>query len=225
MKHLSVLLFVLLISMASCTIQKEEIVEKTVKENEAYSFQPKPLDDEWSNWLVGKWKVISGHTDFIEGEAESVEESNEEVAAGFTIEPCLNGQFLIWKSWNEIGEMTAEEKKELKEALKKTTKVSDDELERFVNMPYKSVLIQTICPKTGERIAYCFDSQRLYGQGTGRLEANKEIMEWKWSGIGRGVTSIGIIEKINDNKFSVGHKYTLPDGNTMEEKLDIARTE
>jgi len=24
------------------------------------SFQPKPLDDEWSKWLVGEWKGIVG---------------------------------------------------------------------------------------------------------------------------------------------------------------------
>ena len=40
---------------------------------------------------------------------------------------------------------------------------------------------------------------------------------------GQGVTSIGIIEKINDNKFSVLFIYTLPDGKKMEEKLEMIR--
>ena len=26
----------------------------------ATSFQPKPLDDEWSKWLIGKWQVTRG---------------------------------------------------------------------------------------------------------------------------------------------------------------------
>jgi hypothetical protein len=103
---------------------------------------------------------------------------------GFTIELALNGQFLIWKPSSETGEMTDGEKKQMKEALKKTTNVSDEELERFVSMPYKSLLIQTIDPKTGERIGYLFDSLRCIARGTGRLEGNKEIMEWEWSATG-----------------------------------------
>ncbi|MBN2181068.1 MAG: hypothetical protein JW715_04080 [Sedimentisphaerales bacterium] len=206
--------------MVSCTaIQQKE----TAKESKSSSFQPEPLEDDWSKWLVGKWQVTSGHSDFLGDESEGLGESNEEGASGFIIESILNGQFLTWESWNETGEMTDEQKKQLKEALKQTTNVSDEELERFVSMPYKSLLIQTIDPKTGERIAYCFDSQRLYGQGRGRLEDNKEVMEWEWSGIGRGVTSVGITEKINDNKLSVSMKYTLPDGNKMEEKLEMIR--
>ena len=139
----------------------------------------------------------------------------------FTIELDLNGQFLIWVPWPETGEMTDEQKKQVKEALGKY--VSDEELERFVSMPYKSLYIQTVDPKARERIGYCFDSQRLYGQGRGRLEANKEIMEWQWSGIGRGGTSVSIMERINDNTFSYSMKYTLPDGNKMEEKIETIR--
>ena len=68
-----------------------------------------------------------------------------------------------------------------------------------------------------------FDSLRLYGQGRRRLEGNKEIMEWEWSGIGRGNTSVSTMEKINDNKFTYSMKYTLPDGNKMEEKIEMIR--
>jgi hypothetical protein len=128
---------------------------------------------------------------------------------------------VIWEKWAKAGGMTDEQKKQLKETLGKY--VSDEELERFVSMPYKSLYIQTIDSKTGERIAYCFDSQRLYGQGRGRLEANKEIMEWEWSGIGRGLTSVSIMEKINNNTFNYSMKYTLPDGNKMEEKAEFTR--
>ena len=52
---------------------------------------------------------------------------------------------------------------------------------------------------------------------------NKEITEWQWSLTGQGVTSVNIIEKIDDNKFAISHKYTLPDGNTMEEKMEMIR--
>ena len=200
-------------------IRKKEIA----KDSGSSSFQPKPLDDVWSKWLVGKWEVAGGHSDFLGGESEGLGESNEEGASGFTIELGLNGQFLIIESWAEAGEMTDEEKKQMKETLKKTTGASDEDLERFVSMPFKHLEIRTVDPKTGERIGYLFDSLRCIVEGRGRLEGNKEIMEWEWFGTGQGVTSVGIMEKISDNKFAVSHKYTLPDGNKMEEKLEMTR--
>ncbi len=221
MKKLFIIPLIVMVSMASCTTNQEnEIAKKDVPS----SFQPKPLDDEWSKWLVGEWKGVYGQSDFLGDELEGLGESNAEGAAGFTIESVLNGQFLIWKSsWAETDGMTDEEKKQLKEAFKETTNASDEDLERFVSMPYKSLQIQTIDPKTGEVIEYLFDSQRLYGQGRGRLEGNKEIMEWEWSGIGRGLTSVSIMEKISDNKFTYSMKYTLPDGSKTEEKLEMIR--
>ena len=201
---------------------KTEMTRKkeTVKDSSSHSFYLEPLDDEWSKSLIGKWEFTGGGSEFLGDELEGVGESSAEVGAGYTIEFRLNGQFVIWESWAETG-WTDEQKKQVKEALGKY--VSDEEIERFLSMPYRQLYIQTVDPKTGERIAYCFDSQRLYGQGRGRLEGNKEIMEWEWSGIGQGVTSVGIMEKISDNKFTYSMKYTLPDGNKMEEKLEMIR--
>jgi hypothetical protein len=130
------------------------------------------------------------------------------------------------KSWAETGEITDEQMQHLDEQmqhLKETTNASDEEIKRFLSMPYKSLQIQTIDPKTGERIGYFFDSMRCIAKGTGRLEGNKEIMEWEWSGTGQGASSVGIIEKINDNKFIGNHKYILPDGKEMEEKIEMTR--
>ena len=28
----------------------------------ANPFQPRPLDDDWSKWLVGEWKIVSGES-------------------------------------------------------------------------------------------------------------------------------------------------------------------
>ncbi len=200
MKHVSIVLLIVMVSMASCAIMQQK---EMVKESGTSSFQPEPLDDEWSKWLIGKWEVTWDHG-----------------AAGFTIESVLNGQFLIWKrSWAETDKMTDEEKKQLKEAFK----ASDEDLERLLSMPYKLLQIYTIDPKTGERIGYCFDSMRCIAEGRGRLEGNKEIMEWEWSGTLQGATSVGIIEKISDNKFTLTHKITLPNGNKMEEKTEMIR--
>jgi len=204
-------------------VAKTEMARKkeTAENSSSHSFYLKPLDDEWSKSLIGKWEFTAGHSDFLGDESDASGESNAEVGAGYTIEFLLNGQFVIWESWAQTDEMPDEQKKQVKEALGKY--VSDEELERFVSMPYRQLYIQTTDPKTGERIAYCFDSQRVYGQGRGRLEANKEIMEWEFSGIGRGLTGISIMEKISDNKFTYSMTYTLPGGNEMQEKIEMIR--
>ena len=107
--------------------------------------------------------------------------------------------------------------------IKDTLNASDEDIERFLSMPFKELQIHTIDPKTGERIGYLFDSLRCIAKGTGRLEGNKEIMEWEWSGTLQGATSVGIMEKISDNKFTCTHKITLPNGNKMEEKIEMIR--
>jgi len=45
--------------MFTCSCRSQE--QATVKESGSYSFRPKPLDDEWGKWLVGKWKVAGGN--------------------------------------------------------------------------------------------------------------------------------------------------------------------
>ena len=228
MKHVSIVLLIVMVSMASCAInQEKEIAE----ESKPSSFQPEPLNDEWSKWLVGEWKVVSAESDWLTDESGSAVEidvdavnidGDEEGTGGFKVEFGLNGQFLIMRGSSEIGEMTDEERKQVKEALK-TINASDEDIERFLSMPFKELQIHTIDPKTGERIGYLFDSQRCIAEGRGRLEGNKEIMEWKWSGTGQGATSVRIIEKINDNKFSLNHKYILPNGRKMEDKIEMTR--
>ena len=59
MKKLLIVLFIVMVGVASCAkMQKKEIA----KESGSTSFQPKPLDDEWSKWLVGEWEVVSGES-------------------------------------------------------------------------------------------------------------------------------------------------------------------
>ena len=220
MKHGSILLLIVTVSMASCAkMQQKEMV----KENGTSSFQPKPLDDEWSKWLVGEWKPVSGESDWLTDESGSRVkiDVNEEGRGGIKVEFGLNGQFLIMRG--SSGELTDEQKKLFKETLKKKRNASDENIERFLSMTYKSLEIYTIDSKTGEVIGYMFDSQRCIAEGRGRRRGNKEIIEWEWSGTARGAASVSIIEKISDNKFAVNHKYILPDGNTMEDKAEFTR--
>jgi hypothetical protein len=219
MKRLSILLLFVMVSLSSCAINEEK---ETAKESGSTSFQPKPLDDEWSKWLIGEWKVVSCESSVTDelGKVSKID-LDEQGAGGFKIELGLNGQFLIMRG--NSGEMTDEQKKQIKDVSKEMTNASDEDIERFLSMPYKSLQIRTIDPKTGEVIEYLFDSQRCIAEGRGRRQRNKETIEWKWSATAQGATSVSIIEKNNDNKFTYNHKYILPNGNKMEDKIEFTR--
>ena len=175
------------------------------KESRPSVFLPKPIDDDWSKWLVGEWEG-SGESDAGKGKGW------EQIELG------LNGQFLIMKGEAEITQITDEQKQYLKETLH----ASDEEIERFQSSTFKSLEIHTIDPKTGEIIGYLFDSLRCIAKGRGKRQGNKEIMEWEWSGSGQG-NSIRITEKVSDNKLIITEKYTLPDGSTMEDRGEMTR--
>jgi len=209
MKKSSVILFVVMASLTSCAINKEK---EMAKESAASVFQPKPLDDEWSKWIVGEW----------EGSAESdIGEFKNWVKAKVhtKIELSLNGQFLIKKSKAEITHMSPEYIQHLKE----TMHASDEDIEKIKSSTFKELQVHTIDLETGEVIGYLFDSLRCIAKGRGRREGNKETMEWEWSGTGQGASSIRITEKVSDNKIIVTEKYTLPDGSIMEDKGEMTR--
>ncbi|MHC4575381.1 MAG: hypothetical protein ACYS76_14835 [Planctomycetota bacterium] len=204
MKRLSVIVLVVMVSLTSCAVNQEtEIAE----ESRPSSFLPKPLDDDWSKWLVGEWEG-SGESDTGAGEGWA------------RIELGLNGQFLIMKGEGEIAEITPEQKR----YLKKHMDASDEEIEKFQSSTFKGLEIRTIDPKTGEIIGYGFDSLRCVARGRGKRQGNKEIMEWEWSCQGQGgASSIRITEKVSDNKLIIIEKYTLPDGSIMEDKGEMTR--
>ena len=203
MKRLFIILLVVIVSLASCMINREKGIGK---ENQQSSFQPNPLDDDWSKWIVGEW--------------ESSGESDAGAGTGRTkIEFGLNGQFLIMKGEGEIEEMTDEQIQYLKE----TMHASDEDIKRFRSSTFKELQVHTIDPKTGEIIGYLFDSLRCIAEGRGRREGNKEIMEWQWSGAGQRALSIRITEKAGDNRIIITEKYTLPDGTIMEDKGEMIR--
>jgi hypothetical protein len=221
MRKLLILLFVVVVSLSAYAINKDK---EPAKESGTVSFQPKPLDDEWSKWAVGKWELTKGQSDFLGADLEDLRESNKKVTAESTVKLGLNGQFLIVEGHSNINEMTDEQKKQTKESLKKITKASDEVLERYLSMPYESLEIYTIDQKTGEVIGYVFESQRCTAQGRGKRQGNKEIIEWVWtSGAAKGTTSISTTEKISNDKATCTNEYILPNGQKIEEKLEMTR--
>jgi hypothetical protein len=200
MKRLCILLLVAALSMTSCAINKEK---EMAKDSESPSFQPKPLDDEWSKWLVGEWEGPIGLLDTATGKGWMKAELD------------LNGQFLITKHEHKV---TNEEIQE----LKKIMHISDEDIKRFQSTTFKYLEISTIDPKNGEIITYLFDSLRCIAKGAGKREGNKEIIEWEWSASGQG-TSIRITEKVSDDKFITTEKYTMPDGSVWGDKREMTR--
>ncbi|HUW18356.1 MAG TPA: hypothetical protein VMW16_03560 [Sedimentisphaerales bacterium] len=201
MKNLSIILLVVMVSMASCAINEEKEMAEI---SGSPSFQPKPLDDEWSKWLVGEWKGTIG-----------LGEMNSE--AWRKVELGLNGQFLITKHQHKV---TNEEIQE----LKKIMHISDQDAKKYQSLPFKYLEIWTIDPTSGEIITYLFDSLRCIARGRGKREGNKEIMEWEWECQGQGgASSIRITERVSDDKLIITEKYTLPDGSVMEDRGQMTR--
>lgn len=171
---------------------------------------PKGIDDEWSKWLVGEWQGTAksdfgGHKDWVKGKCR------------LNIELDLNGQFIVRKGKAQVISLSDEYIKQLK-----GQRLSDSNIEKIRNSTFESLEIHTIDPKTGEIIAYLFDSLRCIAKGSGKREGNKEIMNWVWSGQGQG-TSVRVTEKVSDNKFITTEQYTMPDGSTMEDRVEMTR--
>ncbi|TKJ37370.1 MAG: hypothetical protein CEE38_07655 [Planctomycetes bacterium B3_Pla] len=64
---------------------------------------------------------------------------------------------------------------------------------------------------------------RGVAEGKGKLQGNKEIVEWQWFAQGQGASSIRIMEKVSDDRYIATEKYILPDGSTMEGKGEMTR--
>jgi hypothetical protein len=164
-------------------------------------FLPKPLDDDWIQWIVGQWH---GTGDSTAGKGTGT----------MTVELGLNGQFLIITGQAEIKELDAD-------YLKKNMNASDEEIERFKNSPYKSLEIYTLDQKTREVVGHLFDSLRCIAQGRGKREGNRETIEWQWA---NGQKSTRITERVSDDKMAVIERTPMPDGSIMEDKGEMIRS-
>jgi hypothetical protein len=207
MKRAFVILLVITLSIASCVSNQKK---KPDKEGMPSLEPPKALDDEWSKWLVGSWQGTAKsdfgpHKDWAKGDCR------------MNFELTLNGQFLVRKGQSQITGLSDEYIKQLK-----GQNLSDSDIEKIRNSSFESIEFYTINPRTGEITGYLFDTLRCTAKGTGKREGNKEIMDWVWSGQGQG-SSARVTEKVSDDKFIATEKYTLPDGSTMEDKVEMTR--
>lgn len=207
MGKLSAILLVIMISTASCAMNREK---ESGKENIPSLEPPKALNDDWSRWLVGNWQGTAKsdfgeHKDWAKGDCR------------LNIELALNGQFLVRKGQSRIISLSDEYIKQLK-----GQHLSDSDIEKMRNSTFESMEVYTIDPKTGEIAGYLFDSLRCVAKGTGKRQGNKEIINWVWSVQGQG-SSTRVTEKVSDDKFISTEKYTMSDGSTMVDKVEMSR--
>ncbi|HXK37035.1 MAG TPA: hypothetical protein VJ553_05645 [Candidatus Paceibacterota bacterium] len=172
---------------------------------------PGPLEEEWSRWLVGEWEssAVSDLPEFKEW---------VKGAGRVTIELGIGGQFLIMRIKGRVTKVSDE----YVQYLRQTAHASQDDIERLRHLSTEQMEFRTIDPQTGAIIGYLFDSWRCVAQGTGKREGDKQIMEWQWSARGQG-TSVRTTERISDDRYTVTEKYTLPDGGTMEDRVQMVR--
>lgn len=199
MKRLSVVLLAVVVSISLPLLAQEKEIAKKEMPSMA---PPEPLDDNWSKWIVGEWE---GWSESAMGKAKD----------WMKVELGLDNQFLITKYKSKMTEMTAEQMQNIKKAMN----MSNEEIEKMQSSGFKGLGIQTIDPTNGEIVGHWFDSWRNMSKGKGKLEGNKEIMEWSGE-MGSGTR---ITEKVSDNKLVVTEKWTMPDGSVMEGKSEMTR--
>jgi hypothetical protein len=201
MRWLGIILLVTVLTMVSCATRPEQTGPA---EAGAGEFQPAPLDDDWSRWIVGRWQ------------GSLAEDPNRLWDA--TIESDLNGQFLVYRTEAELTEMSPEEM----QYLKKHSGATDESIARFRSLPFRELEIHTVDPQTGEIVGYLFDSLRCVAVGRGKRQGDTETINWQWSVGGRG-TSTRATERVGDNEAIVTEKATLPDGSVTEGKGRMVR--
>ena len=167
----------------------------------ATPFLPPPLDDAWTQWIVGEWEG-SGDSNAGRGHGK------------VRIALALSGQFLIHRGEAEITELEPG-------YLKKHMGATDEEIARFKRQGYQGLEIYTLDPKTGEVIGFLFDNLRCLATGKGRREGFKETMEWEWR---TGHKSTRITERAGGDRMRVIERTRNADGSVMEDKGEMIRS-
>jgi len=219
MRPLPIILLAVVLIVASCaTGQKKRIAgpavdqDRRVAEGNVPSLTPpKASDDQWSRGLVGEWES-SAESDL--GRFKSWAKGRGRMVA----ELGLGGQFLIMRMEGRATDISDE----YTDYLRQTQHASEDNIRRLQDLPFEHLELQTTDPKTGQIVAYLFDSWRCVAKGTGKREGRKEVLQWEWSVAGQG-TSVRTTEKVSDDRLAIVERYTMPDGATMEDRTQMIR--
>jgi hypothetical protein len=167
------------------------------------AFNPLPLDNEWTRWIVGDWEG-TGESDAGSGRGSL------HIGLGF------NSRFLIITGEAAVTSMSAQQRQYLKTQLHTT----DEDIARFRARPFRGLEIYTIDQDTGEVIGCLFDNLRCVARGRGEWVGNTQIIEWKWAS---GDTSTRITTALGRDRLSIVERIAMPDGSTMEESGEMVR--
>jgi hypothetical protein len=184
-------------------LSQAPVKQQPTTERKKTAFNPMPLDNEWTRWIVGDW-VGTGESDAGSGRGT------------VHVELGLNGQFLIFTGESEVTNISAEQRQYLKTQLHAT----DDEIVRFQSVPFRGLEFYTIDQETGEVVGYMFDSLRCIATGRGEWDGNTQTMHWKWAS---GHKSTRITRALGDDRLSMAERIAMPDGSTMEESGEMER--
>jgi hypothetical protein len=190
-------------SQPTLSPSRTSVKRQSTAERKKAAFNPLPLDDDWSRWIVGEW-VGTGESDAGSG------------CGKVHVELGLNGQFLVSTGEAEVTNISAEQRQYLKAQLHAT----DEEIERFKAMPFRGLELYTLDQETGEVVGFMFDSLRCIATGRGQWEGKVQTMNWKWAS---GHTSTRITRAEGDDKLSMTERIAMPDGSTMEESGEMVR--
>lgn len=151
------------------------------------------------------------------------QEKSTQEAPAFTPPPPLNNEFLNWmvgewEGWSESAMGKTSDHMTCSMALNNQFMLIGYQA-KAENMTYEGRGAMTLAAD-GQVKGFWIDNMRSMSQGKGTLAGNILTMEWNTPGMGKGVR---ITERINENKFKVTEKWTMPDGNVMESRSEMTR--
>ncbi len=172
---------------------------------------PRYAEEDWDLWLVGEWEAaaeshLGEFQDWIKGTGR------------MKVEQGIGGQFLIMKLEGRVAGISAA----YTEHLRQVPHASEADMNDLRTMPFEHLEIRTTDPETGVLYGYLFDSARCVAEGTGQREGDRETMRWEWLVGGQG-TSVRTTQRIGDARLVITEKYTLPDGTSMEDRVQMTR--
>lgn len=211
MKKLLIVCLVILLALSFSMIAQEKVkMEAAVKAGDKAEMAgempemtpPKPLSSDWYNWMVGEWE---GWTESPMGKTKD----------WMKIEWALDKQYLTIHYKGE----TVEPNEEAMKGWQEQMNMSDEDMKKMMEMPYKGMGVVTKDPKTGDGIGYWFDNWRSVSKGRGKMEGdNKGTMVWE-SAMG---TETRTTERVGENKMVVNFKSSGPMGD-WEGKSELTR--
>lgn len=200
MKTPLVVFLCLLLVAAPSLLGQEKKIEK---EEMPPMVPPAPLNDDFTQWMVGEWE---GWTESPMGKTKDWQK----------VEKGLDDQFVIIDYKGTMSSMTPEQV-ERAAAMMNMSKADAEKMMK--NWTYKGHGMITLDPTSNEFVAYWFDSWRGMYRGTGKREGNKVTFIWE----GPMGTSERTTEKVGADKMVETFKEKGPDGSTMEGRSEWTR--